>query len=222
MRTLYHFPLCPFSRQVRVLLKEKNLNFSLSREDFWLRNADFIKMNPAGETPVLRETTGATIVDIYAILEYINEYYGTDPFMPEEVIYKNETRRLIGWFNRKFYREVTKYMVDEKAIRLFTRAGSPRSEFIRAAKMNLAEHLKYMAALLREREFLVYDKPTVADIVAASHLSIVDFFNEIIWDHHPVVKSWYSIIKCRPSFRPLLEDKLPGFAAPTHYKLLDF
>ncbi|MDR1910473.1 MAG: glutathione S-transferase N-terminal domain-containing protein, partial [Holosporales bacterium] len=32
MRTLYHYPLCPFSRKVRLMLAEKLLDFSVMVE----------------------------------------------------------------------------------------------------------------------------------------------------------------------------------------------
>ena len=53
MWLLYQFPLCPFSRKVRLLLAEKNISYELIREDPWKASDDFWNLNPACRTPVL-------------------------------------------------------------------------------------------------------------------------------------------------------------------------
>lgn len=222
MKKLYHYPLCPFSRQIRILLKEYDYDFNTIVAEYWNRDKDFLSMSPSGELPVLVESSGLIISDIYPILEYIIEYFDKHLFVPQNVIDKNEMRRLISWFNSKFFREVTKYLLNEKVIRLLKKAGPPRSELIRAAKSNLNFHLSYLTELLEIRDFVASENITIADFVAAAHLSVLDYFNEIDWSKYPKVQHWYSLIKSRPSFRPILRDSVPGFAKPAHYELLDF
>ena len=53
MRTLYHYPLSPQSRRVRVALAEKGLEFESVIEQPWRRREEFLALNPAGEVPVL-------------------------------------------------------------------------------------------------------------------------------------------------------------------------
>jgi glutathione S-transferase len=42
------------------------------------------------------------------------------------------------------------------------------------------------------------------------------------WDDFPPAKAWYERIKCRPAFRGLLADRLPGMAPANGYQDLDF
>jgi glutathione S-transferase len=42
------------------------------------------------------------------------------------------------------------------------------------------------------------------------------------WRVSPAARDWYARVKCRPSFRPLLADRVPGFTPPAHYDDLDF
>ncbi len=63
MRTLYHFWLSPGARKVRLILKEKNLEFELKIERSWERRPEFLALNPAGETPVLVEADGTVLAD---------------------------------------------------------------------------------------------------------------------------------------------------------------
>jgi glutathione S-transferase len=220
MKTLYHFPLCPLSRQIRVLLKELDFTFNAVKEEYWVIDQEFLRLNPAGELPVLIDG-GVKVCGIYPIIEYLIDEYKPSlmDFTPFE---KAEIRRIISWFNTKFYREVSKYILDEKMVRLFNNAGSPRSEILRVAKDNLSKHLKYLSKILEDKEYLALQQITIADLVAASHLSSLDFLDEISWDQNPSLKYWYSLIKSRPSFRPLLLDRLPGFTTPKHYADLDF
>ena len=45
---------------------------------------------------------------------------------------------------------------------------------------------------------------------------------DVPWDKHPTAKVWYAKIKSRPSFRPLLADRLPSIRPVSHYDDLDF
>lgn len=221
MQTLYHHPICPLSRQARIYLKEFNQDFSVIKEDYWARRNEFIKINPAGNLPVL-QLESHTLSGMYPIVEYLSETLEDFYFMPKDVIERAKIRQYISWFNDKFYREVSKILVDEKMIRLLMRQGGPRSGFIMAAKSNLTQHLKFLTSLLEKNTYIVSEKISCADIAAATHISIVDYFGEINWDSWSTVKEWYSIIKSRPSFQPILQDRIAGFVPPSEYSDLDF
>lgn len=47
MRILYHLPLCPFSRKIRLIMAEKRLSFELMTETVWKRRPEFFEINPA-------------------------------------------------------------------------------------------------------------------------------------------------------------------------------
>lgn len=222
MKRLYHYPICPLSRQIRVSLRELNISFTMIKEDYWQRSKDFLVINPAGTLPVLEEPFGLNVSGIYPIIEYLQEKYPSFNLMDEEVDNKVEIRRLLSWFNEKFYSEVTKILIDEKIIRLMLRAGGPKTEHIRIAKSNLIHHLNYMNSLLNRRGFIALDALSMADIAASAHISVVDYFGEINWDNWPQIHNWYSVLKSRPSFRPLLQDKIAGFNPPSNYSDLDF
>ena len=52
MLTLFHHPICPHSRFVRLVLEEYGLTPKLVEERVWERRAEFLMLNPAGTTPV--------------------------------------------------------------------------------------------------------------------------------------------------------------------------
>jgi glutathione S-transferase len=222
MQILYHYPLCPLSRQARILLKELNIVFSLLKEDYWLRSEQLLKFNPAGELPIFVEPFNIVISGIYPLIEYINDKHPQNNLIDDAPEKAAEVRRLLHWFNTKFYLEVSKIFIDEKLVRLLKNLGPPRMDFLRIAKSNLQHHMTYMSSLLQERTWLAYDKMSFVDFAAASHLSVLDYFGEIIWEQYPNVKEWYALMKSRPSFRPFLQDQIAGFAPPKYYSDLDF
>jgi glutathione S-transferase len=93
MRVLYHLTLSPSARKVRVVLAEKNLDFTLKLEKVWERRAEFLALNPSGEVPVLIEPDGTVIAGSDAIVEYLDELSREDPDRHQPVD-RAEVRRL--------------------------------------------------------------------------------------------------------------------------------
>ena len=221
MINFFHYPICPLSRQIRIYLKELNLEVNTIKEAYWDRREDFVKINPASTLPVLIFDEWP-IVGYYAITEFLNENFDNFYLTPRILQEKTLVRQEIYWFNEKFYREVSKIILEEKMIRLLRRIGGPRSEYIRVAKTNLLHHFKYLTSRLETHSYITSEQMTCADIVAASHISTIDYFGEINWDSWPFIKQWYSIIKSRPSFRTILQDHIAGFTPQNNYANLDF
>ncbi|HYD68638.1 glutathione S-transferase family protein [Azospirillum sp.] len=222
MRTLYHHPLSPLSRLARVALAEKGLPFEAVVEKPWERRTDFLALTPAGEVPVLVEDDGTVIADGWAVIEYLEEAYPDVPLMPPEVAGRAEVRRIVSWFTRKFDREVTENLVGEKLGKRLSGQGQPFAPAIRAGLANIHYHLDYIAFLAERRPWLAGPWFSLADIAAAVEISCVDYVGDVPWDNNPEAKDWYARIKSRPSFRPLLQDSIPGCPPPKHYADLDF
>jgi len=51
---------------------------------------------------------------------------------------------------------------------------------------------------------------------------VIDYLGEVPWDNYPKVKSWYALVKSRPSFKPILQDRVSGFVPPKQYANPDF
>jgi glutathione S-transferase len=222
MRTLYHVWLSPFCRKIRIALAEKKLAFEMHTVNLRERPADFLALNPACEVPVLVEDDGAVVADSAAIAEYLEEKYPEPALLHGDARSRAEIRRLVGWFDAKFNREVTEGLVGERVIKRLLRLGEPDSRAIRAAKKNVAAHLDYIDWLADRRRWLAGDQFSYADIAAAAHLSALDYIGEVPWEEHEPCKVWYARVKSRPSFRPLLGDHIPGEPPPKHYADLDF
>ncbi len=218
---LYHLPLCPFSRKIRIALREKRLAFELIEIEPWQAEEDFAAINPAREVPVL-EDGGFHVCDSNAIAEYLEEAYPDRTLYGTTLEQRAETRRLLFWFDVKFRREVTDPLWGEKLRKRMKRAGHPDSEAMRRGARAIRDHLAYISKLYEDRRWLAGDELSMADIAAAAHLSVLDYLGDVPWQEFEAAREWYARMKSRPSFRPLLADRVVGIRPPPHYENLDF
>ncbi|MGQ0526803.1 MAG: glutathione S-transferase family protein [Alphaproteobacteria bacterium] len=218
MRTLFHMWLHPFSRKVRVMLAEKNLDFELQIEKVWERRTEFLTLNPAGDVPVLVEDDGTTLANSQVICEYLEEVYPDINLLGRDPVQRAETRRLVSWFDMKFNREVTENLLGEKLMKRFLKLGEPNAAAIRAGQANIHYHLDYIGFLTEKRAWLAGDELSLADIAAAAHLSAIDYIGDVPWEEHEAARVWYGKVKARPSFKPLLGERIPGFVPSGHYE----
>ena len=222
MRILYHLPLDPGSRKVRLILAEKGVTAELKTEAVWERREGFLRLNPAGEVPVLVEDDGTVLSDASVISEYIEELYPDPPLLGETPIDRAEARRLMRWFETKFAREVSSLLLEEKMMKRLLKQGTPDSATVRVAAQNIHYHLDYIGWLCERRRWLAGDDVSQADLTAAAHLSCIDYLGDVPWDEDDVARDWYARIKSRPSFRSLLSDRIPGIKPPDAYADPDF
>lgn len=222
---LYHHPLDPPSRRVRLTLGEKKVPFEAVLEKPWDPSPDYQALSPAGDVPslvVTKEEGTFCLGEATAICEYLEETQEGPTLLGEQAEERAEVRRLIHWFENKMFLECTNLIIGEKAYKRLQGSGEPSSALLRAAYHNINGHLDYISWLTERRNWLAGDDLTLADLSAAAQLSAIDYLNDVPWDRHPIAKDWYARIKSRPSFRPLLGDHIFGLKPSKHYANLDF
>jgi glutathione S-transferase len=230
MLTLFHHPLFAASRFVRLSFGEYGEELVLIEEKPWTRRKEFLALNPAGTLPVLLAEGDVPIVGATVIAEYLDETRGVlkreRRLFAEDPIDRAEIRRLADWFLQKMDSEVTRHLVRERVLKpLISGAdggGAPDAGAIRVARSNIKQHMKYANWLAGTRNWLAGPRLTYADLAAAGAISVLDYLGEIDWTDYPVAKDWYMRLKSRPSFRPLLADRVRGLSPVSHYADLDF
>lgn len=221
MWRLFQYPLCPFSRKVRFACAVKAVPVELVLEKPWERRDGFAALNPAGQTPVMQKGE-ITLIDSAAICDYLEETVDRVPLLgsgPEE---RAEARRLIAWFDQKFYAEVTAPLLSERMYKRLYSKQAPDAGAVRSASRNAEGHLDYLDFLLDRRRWLSGPAFGLADIAAAAQISVADYLGGIEWDGHEPARTWYSALKSRPTFRPMLAERMEGLPPPPHYDKLDF
>jgi glutathione S-transferase len=191
----------------------------------WERREAFLALNAAGEVPVLMENEGVPLCGPTVIMEYLDETRGyamaERRLMPGHPDLRAEMRRLVDWCTRRTYEEATRVFEEERIFKMEQR-GSPDTAVLRQARANVRFHVAYLGWLAGGRDWLAGKALTYADFAAAAQLSVLDYLGEVPWDASETARSWYARLKSRPSFRPLLADKVAGLPPSSTYLDLDF
>lgn len=218
MWQLYQFPLCPFSRKVRLVLGEKGIGYELWRENPWELRDDFMALNPTGRTPVLHDPERPmTLADSRAICEYLEETVDGVPLLGATAGQRAEVRRLVALFDENFYADVTGPLLNEKMKKRIVLRQPPDSRVLRETMRLAHEHLEYVDWLVDHRAWLAGPTMSLADLAAAAQISVADYLGGLDWSGHEQARAWYSVFKSRPSFRPLLAERMEVIQPPAGY-----
>ncbi|QEK39848.1 glutathione S-transferase family protein [Candidatus Sneabacter namystus] len=222
MYVLYHHPSCPLSRQIMVTMEYMSLDCEYLQEEYWYRNAKLADISSFATVPLLKCRKFGVIDGAYPILEFLLSLYPNSHIFPGSLRAISEMRRLLSVINSEFYYHVSQRIIEEKLLRLLANRGSPRGDVLRSATSRQVYYLNYFSCVIRDRNFLLYDKVSVVDIALASHVAMLDYFNYVEWYRYPTLRGWYQVLKSVPCFRALLKSRFSSIRPPEHYMELDF
>ncbi len=167
------------------------------------RSKDFLKRNPMGEVPVL-EHQGRVLTQSGVILDYLAEQLGR--FGPADDDERREIMRWILFDNHK----LTSYIATYRFMIQFAKTGeTPVTEFFMG---RLKTALKVLNRHLAKRDFVVGDRPTIADISLCGYLYFEDEFG-VDWADYPRIGDWLGRIKTLPNWAHAY-DLMPGHPLP--------
>ena len=223
MWLLHQFPLCPFSRKVRLLLGEKGVGYELVLEKPWERRDEFVDLNPAGATPVVvSRDRDIKLINSSAICEYFEETVDKARMISGTATDRAEIRRLTAWFDESFYAAVTGPLLHERMLKRVVHRVSPDTAVLREAMKAGNELLGYVDYQLDRHNWIAGSALSLADLAGAAHISVTDYLGGLDWRGHDQTRDWYSRMKSRPSFRPLLAERMAQIAPPADYDKVDF
>jgi glutathione S-transferase len=219
---LYQFALCPFSRKVRLLLSEKRIPFEMCQVLPWRRPLEFRQLNPTGRTPAMHNAKrGIVLADSRAICEYFEETVVGYPMMIGNAEQHAEIRRLVAWFDELFYAEVVWPLLHGRLIVPVMTGGNRNIGMLPEARRKADAYLDELGFLLGNRTWLAGPTLSLADLAVAAQISVADYLGGIDWSGHEQAKTWYSVLRSRRSFQPILAARMAGIEPPPHYSNVD-
>lgn len=191
---LYHHPFSNFSRRVRIQLLEKNVTIEeqvVKLEAREHRGDAFLKLNPYRRVPVL-EDEGLVLYESSAIMDYLEHVYPTPALLPQDP----KQRALVSMHVKLCDLEVGTHA---RAL-IFPRRFFPRERWNLAeqeqARQSIHAHLAIVSQQLGDREYLVGDHFSLADI---AYCLITPFTSLLELEPPANVTAWFARLEARPS-----------------------
>ena len=196
---LYNSPVSGNCYKIRLLLSQLELSYETVDVDILSRvdRRQLEDKNPAGRVPILELDDGRSLAESNAILCYMaagTDYLPEDRFAAAQVMQwlffeQNGLEPYIAVV-RFFVSIATKPMADPQTIERLQKRGH-------AALTVMENHL-------RDREFLVNDRYSIADnaLYAYSHVAPE---GGIELEPHPAVRAWMERVRDQPRFVPMLD-----------------
>jgi glutathione S-transferase len=194
---LYHFPLSGHAHRAHLLLSLLGLDYELVEVDLpggAQRSPDFLKLNPFGQVPVL-DDDGTVIADSTAILVYLAKKYQRRDWLPEDAVGAAQVQRWLSIASGEVFRGPC-------AARLVTLFGYPFDH--ETAVRTAHAFLKKLDAELADRDWLVSDHPTIADVAIYSYVARAPEGGVDLAAYHQV-NAWLARIEALPGFVPFVQ-----------------
>jgi len=206
---LHYFPESGNSYKLALMLTLCGERFEPQWTDFasgitWSR-AWRAEVNPMGEIPVLEED-GAKLTQTGPILLRLAERFSR--FGGRDEAERFELLRWLFWDNQK----LSGFMASYRFLRTFTRDADPA--VLAWQRRRVDDFLKILESHLKDRNFIIGDEPTIADISACAYLSYpADETGYDFAETHPQIAAWLRRIADLPGWRAPY-DLLPGQRLP--------
>jgi len=162
------------------------------------------------------------LMDSMAICEYLEETVDKAAMINGTAVNRAEIRRLVAWFDTQFFQDVTAPLLGERMMKRIVTRDSPDAKVLREAMKAAERHLDYTDYLLDHHNWIAGTTMSLADLAAAAQISVADYLGGIDWKGHEQTARWYRGFKSRPSFRPLLSERMSGITPPKEYDDVDF
>jgi glutathione S-transferase len=187
----------PYARKVRIALAEKAIPFQLETEVPWDSTTNTPKYNPLEKLPVLILDSGKAVYESDYILEYLEAKFPNPPLLPADIDQRLDARQI---------EVLCDGVCDAFVLLFFERHRDPAHQSQPWMDRQLRKIDGGVAALARlagDREFVVADRFTLADIALGTltrYLSVR--WPDYAWrDRHPTLAAYSDRMEQRPSFR---------------------
>ena len=194
MITIHYHPLSTYSRRVRIALLEKAIPHELAIVDMAARkhrDPSYLALNPYGRVPALQDGD-FVLYESTAILGYLERLYPQPPLVPEDP----RERALVDMHMKLCDLQ----MARQAAVIMFPMRFLPRERWdekaMAQARSEIEKHLAVVEEQLGERQFLVGDHFTLAEVC---YTPFVQFLPLMEITPPPPVADWAARMLARPS-----------------------
>ena len=186
----------PYARKVRVVLREKNIEFEEIIDVPWNRDTLTKNLNPLGKIPILIEDGGEPLFDSKVIVQYLDNRFPNPLFYPAAPT-ENISAKLV---------EAAADGVSDALVLIYLENARQEklrsSDWIDRQTTKIYQGVKYLSEYLDTKQFFVGGHFTIADVSTFSCLEYVDLrFPKFNWKiEYPNLKNYWDNHKTRQSY----------------------
>lgn len=200
---IYSFPLSGHAHRVELFARLAGIQHEIVHVDLAKgahKQADFLAINPAGQVPVI-EDGDVIITDSNAILVYLARKYAPS-YLPQDAIGEAEVQKFLTL-------AAGEIAFGPAAARLINVFKAPLDA--KFAKATAEKVLTKLEVHLEGREFLVGDKPTIADVAIYTYVAHAPE-GDVSLQAYPHIRRFLNNIESLDGFKPMQVTKV-GLAA---------
>ena len=189
---LYHFPLSGHAHRALLFLSLLSVEADIIEVDLANgahKSSEFLKLNPFGQVPVL-EDSDTVVSDSNAILVYLATKLGRKDWLPDDL---PSVAKIQKWLSVA----AGEIAYGPAAARLITVFGAD----FRVDEVVARAHriLGLINAELEQNQFIIGNRPTIADIALYSYIVSAPEGNVDLAPHQNV-RNWLTRIEALPGF----------------------
>jgi glutathione S-transferase len=200
----------PFVRKTRVALAEKGIQYKLVPVNPFAPTPEFKAISPLGKVPVLRHES-LTLPDSTCIIAYLERCFPERSLYPQDPAEYGRALFYEEYADTRVYDTLAPVFVQRVLVPMLM-GGTPDQARIQSCLERAPEVLDYLEAELGDKQWLVGDRLSVADIAVASPFVNWGYAGERVdparW---PRLVAYLGRIHARPSFRALLDEEAALF-----------
>ncbi|HEU0044595.1 glutathione S-transferase family protein [Sphingomonas sp.] len=191
----------PNPRRVRIYLAEKNVRVpstTVSITSGEHKGADYLAVNPYGQTPSLALDNGAVLTESVSICRYLEQLHPEPPLFGQGAL---NVAQVDMWTRRVELRLMTPLAMVWAHTHPFTaRVVKPQyTEFGESQRPRVVAAMKEFDRALQGREWLDRERYTIADIVLLTTIDFAAFVGVAMPEEMTALKDWYERASARPS-----------------------
>lgn len=200
-----------FVRKTRVALAEKGIEYKLIPANPFAPTPEFLQLTPLGKIPVLRDEN-VTLPDSSCIIAYLERRFPERSVYPADVAQFGRALFYEEYADTRLYETLAPVFVQRVLVPMM--GGTPDEAKIQSCVARAPEIFDYLEGEVGDRQWLVGDRFSIADISVASPFINWGYAGERLdtarW---PRLIAFLERAHSRPSFRSLIEEERALFAA---------
>ena len=198
MLKLYCFPRSGNSREVKIVLAEKNIPFepiNVHADKAVKESSEFKKASPKGTVPAIIDGD-VCMAEAFLINQYLDEKYPTPALMPKDDQKKEEIRKFVAVIDKKLVLNIGLLVIEC----LLKPKPEQREDFKAIKRAEVLSGLKEMDQRLEGRDYLFGDY-SLADVAVTPHIAALPILGSGIPQDLKNATAWFQRIQARPSFK---------------------